>query len=89
MVTRESRHAYFCILQTHQISKDLRVCWPQKTSSYPYSRYEITGYSNKFVLNIWLCKTFFVPLDPHIKRGTCVFLSIVFFIMFTLRHGHS
>ena len=43
MVTRESRHAYFCILQTHQISKDMRVCWPQKTSSYPYSRYEITG----------------------------------------------
>ena len=32
MVTRESRHAYFCILQTHRFSKDLRVYWesPQK-----------------------------------------------------------
>ena len=27
MVTRESRHAYFCILQTHRFSKDLRVYW--------------------------------------------------------------
>ena len=25
MVTRESHHAYFCFLQTPQISKDLRV----------------------------------------------------------------
>ena len=25
MATRESRHAYFCILQTHRFSKDLRV----------------------------------------------------------------
>ena len=33
MVTRESRHAYFCILQTHQFSKDLRVYCPKKRSS--------------------------------------------------------
>ena len=30
MVTRERRHAYFCILQTHRFSKDLRVCCPPK-----------------------------------------------------------
>ena len=30
MVTRESRHAYFCFLQTPQFSKDLRVYCPPK-----------------------------------------------------------
>ena len=48
MVTRESHHAYFCFLQTHRFSKDLRVCWPQKKSSYPYSRYGFTDYTNNF-----------------------------------------
>ena len=28
MATRESRHAYFCFLQTHRFSKDLRVYCP-------------------------------------------------------------
>ena len=27
MATRESRHAYFYILQTNRFSKDLRVYW--------------------------------------------------------------
>ncbi len=30
MATRERRHAYFCILQTHRFSKDLRVYCPPK-----------------------------------------------------------
>ena len=50
MATRESRHAYFCILQTPQFSKDLRVYLdsPKKESSYPYSRHGFTVYTNNF-----------------------------------------
>ena len=81
------------IFVSYRLLKSLKTCAsignPPKRIIVPFSRYEITGYSNKFVLNIWLCQKFFVLLHPHIKRGTCVFLSIVFFIMFTLRHGHS
>ena len=71
MVTRESRHAYFCILQTPQISKDLRVYWESpKESSYPYSRHGFTIYTNNFehfVQNIWLYQKFFVPLQLIVK----------------------
>ena len=50
MVTRESHHAYFCILQTPQISKDLRVYLdsPKKESSYPYFRHGNAVYTNNF-----------------------------------------
>ena len=49
MATRESRHAYFCFLQTPQFSKDLRVYLESpKESSYPYSRHGFTDYTNNF-----------------------------------------
>ena len=49
MATRESRHAYFCILQTHRFSKDLRVYWesPQRII-VPFSRHGFTDYTNNF-----------------------------------------
>ena len=42
MATRESRHAYFCFLQTPQFSKDLRVYLesPQKII-VPFSRLDL------------------------------------------------
>ena len=67
MVTRESHHAYFCILLTHRFSKDLHVYleYPQSII-VPFSRHGNTIYTNNFenfVQNIWLCKKFFVPLQ--------------------------
>ena len=49
MVTRERRHAYFCILQTHRFYKDLRVYWesPQRII-VPFSRHGNTIYTNNF-----------------------------------------
>ena len=74
MATRERRHAYFCFLQTHQISKDMRVCWPPQKIIVPFSRHGFTDYTNNKPLAvdiflgiyIWLYQKFFVPLQLKI-----------------------
>ena len=77
MVTRESRHAYFCILQTHRFSKDLRVYCPPKNHRTLISAMEIPVTQNKFVLNIWLCQKFFVPFIPQGNSGTRIFIKML------------
>ena len=60
MATRERRHAYFCFLQTHRFSKDLRVYWAYpKKSSYPYSRHGFTDYTNNRPLVVAFFLIFF------------------------------
>ena len=70
MATRESRHAYFYILQTNRFSKDLRVYWeappPKKKHRTLISAMEMP--STQIILKILFKKFFlyqkiFVPLQ--------------------------
>ena len=72
MATRESRHAYFYILQTNRFSKDLRVYWespPQKKASYPYFRHGNAVYTNN--LEDFVQKIF------SISKNLCTFAAAV------------
>ena len=68
MATRESHHAYFCILKTLQISKDLRVCLESpKKSSYPFPAMDL---QTTQIISLWPLIFFLIYASIGTKNPT-------------------